>query len=68
MIESAELGINMMDGNNVNMSLSPVQLDAVARILGLEFKNDGTVSCFSDDSLKLILEKTLNRIVLLDKK
>lgn len=68
MIESVELGIYMIDGNNINMSLSPVQLEAVARILGLEFKSDGTVACFSDNSLKLILERTLNRIIPVDAK
>ena len=65
MIEGAELTVYAKNGNQFNMDLSPTQLIAVCKILGLEIKN-GEVSYLSDNSLKIIMEKTIDKLKQVD--
>jgi hypothetical protein len=65
MIEGAELIVYAKNGNQFNMDLSPTQLIAVCKILGLEIKN-GEVSYLSDNSLKIIMEKTIDKLKQVD--
>lgn len=43
------------------LNLSPVQLKAIVKILGIQPAGDGRVSMFSDESLELFLQKTVDR-------
>lgn len=49
--EGAEL-CYYVNGEGHGIDLSDVQFAVVAKILGLEIKPDGSMTCFSDDSLK----------------
>lgn len=63
MIEGAELLIYTEDGSNFNIDLSPTQLVAVCKILGLQVTSGNSqYSCFSDESLAVIMGKTIDRI------
>jgi hypothetical protein len=61
MIEGVELIIYAENGNQFGMDLSPTQLIAICKILGLELQN-GEISCLSDESLKIIMEKTIDKL------
>lgn len=39
------------DGESYSISLSDIQFAIVAKILGLEINEDGTINCFSDETL-----------------
>ena len=65
MIEGAELIVYAENGNQIGIDLSPTQLTAVCKILGLEIQN-GQISCFSDESLKIFMEKTINKFKQVD--
>jgi len=66
MIEGVELIVYDTNGNNFSMDLSPTQLLAVCKILGIQTRN-GELSYFSDDSLKVIMSKTIDNFVMVKK-
>ena len=65
MIEGAELIVYAKNGNQFNMDLSPTQLTAVCKILGLKIQ-DKEISYLSDKSLKIIMEKTIDKLKQVD--
>jgi len=66
-IEGAELLVYDKDGSNFAIELSPTQLIAICKILGLQIMaGDKQYSCFSDESLKVIMEKTIDKIISLE--
>lgn len=65
MIRSVELTLWSDSGESVSFDLSPVQLEAVCKILKLKFEGDN-VTCLSDESLKLFMDKTVDKWILKD--
>lgn len=62
MIEGAELTVYVDGGENITIDLSPVQLAGIIKLLGIEYNaTDSTVTMFSDDTVKLLIEKGLSR-------
>lgn len=41
-----------LNGESYSIGLSDVQFAIVAKILGLELNQDGSITCFSDESLR----------------
>lgn len=48
------------NGESHGISLSDTQFAIIARILGLEINPDGSVNCFSDETLKRFAEMKEN--------
>lgn len=65
MIESAELLIYDNDGNNFGFDLSPTQLLGICKLLGLGIKGDKII-CYSDKTLKILMEKTIDQFELVE--
>lgn len=64
MISSAELIIYANDDEDTfSISLTPVQLKAISKLLGLEVKNS-EVMMFSDESVQRIMASTLDKLKL----
>ena len=64
MISSAELVIYLNnDEDNLCVSLSETQLKAVIKLLGIELKPNNDLSMFSDDGLKMLMDKTINKYI-----
>ena len=63
MLEGAEIIVYDEQGNAIEIPLSPTQLEAVCKILGLSIEN-GDVKCFSDEGLKKIMAKTIDKLQL----
>jgi len=61
-IERATLNIHSAAGDSITLELSPVQLQAVCQILGIEPDNNNSVKCYSDESIKLLVAKTIGRL------
>lgn len=57
--EGAEL-CYYFNGESHAIDLSNVQFAIVAKILGLEIREDGAVRCFSDESLKQFMKMKSN--------
>ena len=53
--EGAEL-CYYFNGESHAVDLSDAQFAIITKILGLQFREDGAVRCFSDDALKRIVE------------
>lgn len=64
MIKSAELILYNENDDTFSLDLNPTQLYAIYKILGLQIEHDEII-CFSDESLKTILEKIVERWTLL---
>lgn len=60
MISGAELTLYDEYSNNFSFDLSPTQLMAIGKLLGLNLSN-GEMKCYSDESLKLIMSKTIDK-------
>lgn len=65
MIEGIEILIWLEDGNtedgNISFELSPTQAEVVFKALGININREkGTVSCFSDESLKKVILPKVN--------
>lgn len=60
LIENAKLIIYDNNKNSININLSQIQILAICKILGLKIEN-GNISYFSDNSLKTLIEKTIDR-------
>ena len=64
MISSAELIIYANDDENTfSVSLTPIQLRAISKLLGLEVENN-EVFMFSDESVQRIMASTLDKLKL----
>lgn len=50
--EGAEL-CYYVDGESIAISLSDTQFAILVKLLGLENNSDGSVSCYSDETLKM---------------
>lgn len=61
-ISSAELIVYLNDEeDNFSLSLSPTQLQGIVKLLGIEVESGGDgIRMYSDKSLQLLLDKTLN--------
>lgn len=64
LIENAKLIIYDNNKNSININLSQIQILAICKILGLKAEN-GNISYFSDNSLKTLMEKTIDRFKLI---
>lgn len=62
MIEGAEITLYLKDGDNLSLDLSPLQLAAIIKLLGLRYdKINDTWGMFSDESLQKLMDKTINK-------
>lgn len=61
MIYGVDLTVYDDSGDEINIPLSPLQVQAVCKILGLKFENSNFL-CYSDDGLKTVMDKTINRL------
>lgn len=61
MIKAAEIVLYDENDDNVAFELSPKQLEAVCKILGLSVNENG-LNCFSDESLQHVMDMTINRL------
>lgn len=61
MIKGAEITIWSELGDNLSFDLTPIQLEAVCKMLGLEFER-GSFTCFSDEGLKMLMGRTIDKI------
>lgn len=61
--EGAEL-CYYFNGCSHAVSLSDTQFAIVAKILGLEIREDGAIRCFSDETLKQLLQMKGNPLKL----
>lgn len=52
----AEIILYDDNGNNFSIDLTSTQLAIICKILGFKFYKDGTMSCFSDNSLENIIQ------------
>lgn len=66
-IENAEIGIDTINGDHFTVELSPTQLAIVCKILGFHFDSNGEMTCFSDTSLKQIIDMKGNPLRLQEK-
>lgn len=70
--EGAEIMINWegaelcyyYNGESNAIDLSDTQFAIIAKILGLEINSDGSVNCFSDETLKRFIEMNNNPLKL----
>ncbi len=61
MIIGANLCVYSNDGNEAEFPLSSLQLETICKILGIKHDGGETFSCFSDESLKTFMDRTVNR-------
>lgn len=61
--EGAEL-CYYINGESHGIDLSDTQFAIVAKILGLEINHDGSVNCFSDETLKRFIRMDSNPLKL----
>lgn len=56
MINNAELTIYLNNGEDISFELSPVQLIAIVKLLGIEYNTESSsVNMFSDETLKTLI-------------
>ena len=60
MIKAAEITLYNEDDDEISIPLSPIQLQGICKLLGLQFDN-GQVACFSDSSLKKFMADTIDK-------
>lgn len=61
MIKTAEIVLYNENDDSIGFELSPKQLEAIVKILGLNIKNN-ELQCYSDESLQTIIDKTINKL------
>lgn len=61
MIKAAEIVLYDENDDTISFELSPKQLEAICKILGLSF-NENVLNCFSDESLQKIMNLTVNKL------
>lgn len=61
--EGAEL-CYYFNGESHGIDLSDLQFAVIAKILGLEIREDGAIRCFSDETLKQFIEMKGNPLKL----
>ena len=61
--EGAEL-CYYFNGESHSFSLRDMQFAVIAKIMGLEIREDGAIRCFSDDSLKTLMNMNGNPLKL----
>lgn len=64
--EGAELCC-YFDDANYGIDLSDIQFAVIAKILGLKFNQDGSINCFSDETLKRFATMDGNPFKLIEK-
>lgn len=67
-INTANLSIETTDGNYFEVDLSPLQLATICKILGIQFKSQAEIVCFSDDTLKKLYDMKGNPLNLKENK
>ena len=66
-IAGAELTMYLGGGNSDTLSLSPMQLAIVIKILGLSLETEtGDIACYSDETLKQMLKLKGNPLRLIE--
>lgn len=63
MIRGADLIVYSNNDEEITISLSPVQLQTVCKVLGIKYSEIGEVSCYSDQGLLKLMEKTIDNWV-----
>ena len=61
-IEAANLVLYNEDWDNLELDLSPAQLEVVLKILNIKFNNDGTYNCRPDEYVKKIVLPEIEKI------
>ena len=61
-IEAANLVLYNEDWDNLELDLSPAQLEVVLKILNIKFNNDGTYNCRPDEYLEKIVWPVVKEI------
>ena len=56
MIKSAEITLYTDNFDTVELQLSPMQLKTIIQILGINFQNQNSYNCHSDETLKRLFE------------
>lgn len=68
MIDNAELTIYLKNGEDISFELSPMQLVAIVKLLGIEYNTESSsVNMFSDDTLKTLVAMKGNPLRLQEK-
>ncbi len=56
MIDNAELTIYLNNGEDISFELSPMQLVAIVKLLGIKYNTvSSSVNMFSDETLKTLI-------------
>ena len=61
-IEAANLVLYNEDWDNLELDLSPGQLEVILKILNIKFNNDGTYNCRPDEYLEKIVLPVVKEI------
>lgn len=68
MINNGELTIYLNNGEDISFELSPVQLVAIVKLLGIEYNTvNSSVNMFSDETLKILIAMKGNPLRLQEK-
>ena len=68
MINNGELTIYLNNGEDISFELSPVQLIAIVKLLGIEYNTaSSSVIMFSDETLKTLIAMKGNPLRLQEK-
>nr|CRY97065.1 hypothetical protein [uncultured prokaryote] len=67
-IHGGTLTIYDSNYDDIKVDLSNTQLAFIVKVLGIEFIDDKTVTCFSDKQLYDFLEKNINPLRLMEVK
>lgn len=62
MITNAELSIYDINGNDLSIQLSKMQIAMIIKALGLQYNADNTMTMFDDKSLETLYKKTFGRL------
>lgn len=60
MITNAVITIHNEQGESIGFELSYMQLITVCKILGIKYNDGEEISCFSDETLKKLIEMDRN--------
>lgn len=61
-IEAANLVLYNEDWDNLELELSPTQLEVILKILNIKFNNDGTYNCRPDEYLEKLVLPAVKKI------
>lgn len=67
MIKNAELTLYDENFDSIELQLSPMQLKTIIQILGINFADEHSYNCHSDNTLKRLFEYDGNPLKLIPK-